>query len=427
MKNLGRPFWRLYASSATSNLADGIGRVALPLLAASYTRNPLLISGLTSLAFLPWLLFALPSGALVDRTDRKRAMAAANALRAAATVTLGVLVFTGLANIGVLYVVAFALGLAETVYDSASRAILPQVVAADRLDDANGLLTIEEMSGQTFVGAPLGSALFAVTLALPFVVNASGFAFAALLILTLRGSFRPARDVARTTIRGDVVEGVRWLASHRFLRGLTLVSAATALIQSMTNGIIVLYALETLHLPAGDFGFLLVGAGVGAVAGGVSTPALARRYGRAPVLVIGEAVSALAMIALGLTTNGYVAGTLYGVAAAGVMTWNVLTMSLRQALIPHRLFGRVQGAYRTLVYGAIPLGSLAGGVLAHVFGLQPVFVIAGIGLLAMAGVLGLLVRAHPAELAAEAVAADELGGGGGVLPPEEVPCPVERV
>ncbi|MGI8760257.1 MAG: MFS transporter [Jatrophihabitantaceae bacterium] len=426
MTGLGRPFWRLYASSATSNLADGIGRTALPLLATSYTRSPLLISGLVSLAFLPWLLFALPSGALVDRVDRRYAMAAANAARAVSVLTLAVLVLAGAAGIAVLYIVAFALGMAETVYDSASRAILPQVVAANRLDGANGLLTIEETLGQNFLGAPLGSALFAFALAVPFLVNASGFAAAAILVLTLRGRYRPVRAAQRTSIRRDVADGVRWLSAHRFLRGLTVVSAATAFVQSMATGILVLYVLETLRLPSGDFGFVLVGAGVGAITGGVCTPPLARRFGRAPVLVVGAVISAIGMALMGLTRNGYVAGVLFGVSGAGVMTWNVLTMSLRQALIPHALFGRVQGAYRTLVWGAIPLGSLSGGLLAHGLGLPPVFVISGAGLLVLAGVLALLLRTHADQLAGgDAVLPDQLGAERGLLPPEQVTGVVE--
>jgi MFS family permease len=179
MTSLGQRFRRLYASSATSNLADGIGRTALPLLAASYTRSPVLIAGLVTFAFLPWLFFALPSGALVDRLDRRYAMAGANAVRAVSTGTLAVLVLTGAANIVIVYAVAFALGIAETVYDSASRAILPQVVASRDLDRANSLLTVEETLGQTFLGAPIGSALFVLAASLPLLFNAGGFAVAA--------------------------------------------------------------------------------------------------------------------------------------------------------------------------------------------------------------------------------------------------------
>jgi MFS family permease len=232
---LDRRFWRFYAGSATSNLADGIGRTALPLLAASYTRSPVLISGLVTFAFLPWLLFALPSGALVDRVDRRHAMAVANFVRAGSTGVLIVLVLTDTASIGAIYIVAFLLGMAETVYDSASRAILPQVVGKRDLDRANGLLTIEETLGQIFLGAPVGSALFVIAAAAPLLVNAGGFTLAALVVLTLRGSFRPVRDAERRSIRHDVAEGVRWLRGHAFLRDLTLLSACTGVFQSTAS------------------------------------------------------------------------------------------------------------------------------------------------------------------------------------------------
>jgi MFS family permease len=400
-------FRRLYASSATSNLADGIGRTALPLLAASYTRSPVLIAGLVSFAFLPWLLFALPSGALVDRVDRRYAMAGANVVRAVSTGVLAVLVLTDVANIVMIYVVAFALGIAETVYDSASRAILPQVVANRDLDRANSLLTIEETLGQTFLGAPVGSALFAVAVSVPFVVNASGFAVAAVLVLTLRGAFRPQRAEIPTSIRHDIADGVRWLTQHRFLRGLTALSTVTGLFQSMTTGVFVLYVLEELRLPSGDFGFVLFAAGLGAVAGGIATPALTKRFGRGPMLTFGALLSAVALGSMGFTHNGYVGAALFGVSAAGVMIWNVLTMSLRQALIPQHLFGRVQGAYRTLVWGAISVGAIAGGLLAHAIGIRSVFVVGGAGLFVCAFFLARLVHIYKDQLVDEPLPSGE--------------------
>lgn len=399
MTALPKRFWRLYASSATSNLADGIGRTALPLLAATYTRNPVLVSGLITFAFLPWLLFALPSGALVDRVDRRYAMAVANAVRALAMGALAALVVTHTAGIAVLYVVAFVLGIAETVYDCATRAILPQVVDNQALDKANSLLTVEETLGQTFVGAPVGSALFAVALALPLFLNAGGFAVAAaVLVLALRGSYRPKRTTEPTSIKRDIVDGVRWLRGHAFLRGLTLISAGDCLAQNLANGVLVLYVLEVLRLPSADFGLVLLAAGVGGLLGGLSANPLAQRFGRGPVLIAGAIIDGAATAGMGLTSNGFVGAALFAVAAFGVMLWNVLTMSLRQALIPHALFGRVQGAYRTLVWGAIPVGAIAGGVLAHAFGIRTTFVVSGVGLLLMALALVRLVRAQREQL-----------------------------
>lgn len=390
---LGSAFWRLYAASAVSNLADGVNRVALPLLAATLTRDPVLVAGLTSLAFLPWLLFALPAGAVVDRVDRTRAMAVANGIRAAALAALAVTALTGSASLVVLYAVAFAVGVAETVYDSAARAMLPQVVRRDQLDRGNGLLTTAEEASQGFLGAPLGSVLFALAVAAPLLTTAGGFALAAVLVLSIAGAHRPDRGTGpRTTIRRDVAEGVGWLWRHRFLRGLTLVSTGTSLLGSMTTGVLVLFALDDLAVGEAGYGLLLTAAGAGAVLGGLTAAPLSRRIGRTATLVTGSVIAAVALIAVGSTTEPVVAGALFALETFGVLFWNVLTMSLRQALIPAELFGRVQGGYRTLVWGGIPLGALLGGLLADATSVPTVFVVAGAVSLLLSGVLwGLLV------------------------------------
>jgi MFS family permease len=403
---LGPAFWRLYAASAASNLADGVNRVALPLLATTLTRDPVQVAALASLAFLPWLLFALPAGAVVDRVDRRRAMAAANAVRALALGALAATALTGTTSLPVLYAVAFAVGVAETVYDSAARAMLPQVVDREQLDRGNGLLTTAEEASQGFLGAPLGSLLFAVAVAAPLLTTAGGFLLAAVLVLGIAGRHRPARaDGLRTTIRRDVAEGVGWLWRHRFLRGLTLVSAATALVQSMTTGLFVLYALDELGVSDAGYGLLLTAAGVGAVLGGLGAAPLAGRIGRTATLVAGSVLSALAIIGMSATGDAVVAGVLFAASTAGVMFWNVLTMSLRQALIPEALFGRVQGGYRTLVWGGIPLGTLAGGLLAGATSVPTVFAVSGAGLLLLSLVLWRMLTVHR-DLVGTAFAAD---------------------
>jgi predicted MFS family arabinose efflux permease len=301
--------------------------------------------------------------------------------------------------------VAFVLGTAETVYDSAVRGLLPRLVERRDLDHANSLLTVEETLGQTFLGALAGSALFAVAIGLPFVLNAAGFVLAVVLLGTVRGSYRPPRDAPPGRLHTEILDGVRWLRRHALLRGLTLISATTACAQTMASALLVLYALEVLQLPASHFGLLVMAAGAGAVVGGLATPPLARRFGRPVVLTVGSFVAALGLAGMGTTSNGFVAGALFAVCSAGIMVWNVLTMSLRQGLIPEQLFGRVQGAYRTLVWGAIPLGALLGGALAGPLGLHGVFLLAGGIQLVMAGVLGALLRRHRDEVADEPAAA----------------------
>ena len=388
---LGPSFWRLLAASTSSNVADGLLRVALPLLAASLTRDPVLIAGLTSLAFLPWLLFALPAGALVDRMDRRQAMVAGNAVRALALLVLAGTVLTRSASMPVLYAVAFAIGAAETVYDSAVRAMLPHVVRREQLDRGNGLMTVGEEGGQSFVGAPVGAALFALLAASPFLVAAGAYVASIAVVLTLAGACRPASCGRQSTVRRDIAEGISWLWRHRLLRGLTLISATTAGLESMATAVMVLWALDVLGVGQVGYGLLLTASGVGAVLGGLAAAPLAARIGRSATLVLGGVIASGSFVGAGLSRSGLVAGAFLALMAAGVMFWNVLTMSLRQALIPAQLFGRVQGGYRTLVWGAIPLGAVLGGVLADLTSVPTVFVTVGLGQLLVAGVLACLL------------------------------------
>jgi predicted MFS family arabinose efflux permease len=287
----------------------------------------------------------------------------------------------------------------------------------------------------------VGASLFAVSPSLPIGLNAVGFAVAAIVLLSLPGKYRPTR-VATSTIRRDVAEGVRWLRNHTFLRRLTVISAVTAFSSSLTSGVLVLYAEIELRLPPGDYGYVLFAGGAGALLGGLATPRLAHLIGRGPALTVGGVIGAVALGAMSLTRNGVVGACLLGGFSAGVLVWNVLTMSLRQSLIPEELFGRVQGAYRTLVFGGVAAGSLLGGLLAHLLGLRQVFAVAGALLLVTAVALGRVCHLHRDQLtdvqsgaeaaressgSGEGVSPDGVSGLVGALPPEEVTDVRERV
>jgi hypothetical protein len=158
---LGLPYWQLWSASSLSNLADGLVKIALPLVAVTLTDSPGLVAGMALAVTLPWLLFALPAGALADRVDRRVAMVIANVVRAAGVAVLAVALVLGLesspAAIWALYAVALLLGTAETIYDTCAQSILPQVVARDQLPRANGRLLAAELTANEFVGPPLGA------------------------------------------------------------------------------------------------------------------------------------------------------------------------------------------------------------------------------------------------------------------------------
>ncbi|HEU4397592.1 MAG TPA: MFS transporter, partial [Actinomycetota bacterium] len=193
-----------------SNLGDGVTLVAGPLLAASLTRDPRLVAGLAVAQRLPWLLFSLVSGALVDRLDRRLLMVRVDAARCLAVALLGVAVLADAASLPLLYVVFFALGTAETLFDNAAVSILPAVVPRDQLARANGRLLGVRMVANELVAPPLGGLLFAAAAAVPFLLDAGTFAAAAALVAAMGGRFRVERPEgsAPTTLRAEIAEGV---------------------------------------------------------------------------------------------------------------------------------------------------------------------------------------------------------------------------
>ncbi|HET9520211.1 MAG TPA: MFS transporter [Candidatus Limnocylindrales bacterium] len=403
---LSNTFWRLWLSTASSNLSDGIGKTAFPLLAAAITRDPVQVSLLTTAFFLPWLLFALPSGAVVDRVDRSRAMAIANAVRAVIVGVLAVSVITGWASMPLLYLAAFSLGAAETISDSAYRAVLPALVAREDLDRGNGYLQGTELVADAFLGAPIASASFALAAGSPFVMGAAGFALSAVVAGTLPPTAPDRGADAKTglgAIRGEIAAGVRWLAAHPTLRWIMVMGAAMGLVGAGYNSIAVLYALDVLGVPTGLFGVLILTLAVGGVIGSVTATTVSRRLGRGRALQLAVFVGALAFLGLGTVRDAALAGVLLAISSWSVIVWNVLTMSLRQQLIPEAMFGRVQGAWRTAVWGAMPLGAALGGVVAGTFGLAAPFTLAGLGHIVVL-VLGWRLLARAGRATTEAAA-----------------------
>ncbi|MFC7647340.1 MFS transporter [Streptosporangium lutulentum] len=239
---MGIAYWRLWTSSGLSNLADGIFKIALPLVAIRFTDSPTLIAGLTFALTLPWLLFALQAGALADRLDRRRAMLCANTVRAVLLAALTLTVVVGIGSIWALYIIAICVGVAETVYDTSAQSILPQVVSRDLLSRANGHLHAAELAANQFVGPPLGGFLVAAGAATAFAAPAALWVVAVAALLLVRGPFQIERD-RHTTIRGDIAEGLRFLLRHRLLRNLAVMVGVFNFASNATWAILVLYAV----------------------------------------------------------------------------------------------------------------------------------------------------------------------------------------
>lgn len=401
---LGANYWRLWSSSGLSNLADGVFKVALPLVAVSVTRSPLLISGLTFALTLPWLVFALQAGALADRLDRRRAMLGANVVRATLLVALLVAAAADLVSIWALYAVAIAIGVAETIYDTSAQSILPQLVGRERLSRANGRLYAVELTANQFVGPPLAGVLVAAGAVIAFGTPALLWALAVATLLLVRGGFRTAR-ARRTTMRSDIVEGLRFLWGHRVLRTLAIMVGVFNFASNATVPILVLYAVgpgSAMGLSEPAFGLLLTASAAGSLVGSLVAEHVERALGRARSLLLTIFGSTLFVGTPALTARPVVIGAAFLVGGITVMVWNVITVSLRQTVTPNRLLGRVNSGYRLLAWGTMPLGAAAGGILGQLFGLRAVFAIMAAVTLTL--VVGMLVVTDDAMDAAEAAA-----------------------
>ena len=373
---LGPAYWRLWWASAVSTTGDGVLVAALPLLAVTITRNPLMISLVTAAEFLPWLLLSLPAGVLVDRHDRATLMWRAQVLQGSVIAVLAVLVLLHWTDIAVLAVAAFGLGVGEVVFGNASQSVLPQLVRAEQLPEANGNQYAVQTIGQEFAGPPLGSVLFTAAAAVPFGLSAATFAGSAALLARLPK--HPPDTVPDGTVRSRVAEGLRWLLGNRLLRVVAVVLGVSTFCNAMGMATLVLLVTETLKVSSRFYGILLAAAAVGSVLGGLLNPRVTRRLGQVPSLVIAMGAVSVIYVGIGLAPNAPVLAVLEVGNGFMVTMWNIVTVTLRQRIVPNEMLGRVNSAYRMAGWGLMPVGAVAGGLVAHVAGLRAPYVIAGV-------------------------------------------------
>jgi MFS family permease len=376
---MGASYWKLFAASVVSNMGDGVSMIAYPWLASAVTRNPLLVSMVFVAQRAPWLLFTLPAGVITDRVDRRRAMVAMDSIRFVITALVAVAILgaqdslpsprqldavTG-TRTGLYLAVVCAtllLGTAEVLRDNSAQTILPDIVHPDQLEKANGRMWSIEGVANTFVGPPLGSLLLLVAFSLPFFVDAATFAVAAALVAIIPGTFRAACDGGRRQSFGSqLTEGVRWLMRHPLLRPMAIILGLMNAASMIGMATFVLFAQEVMNI--GPFLFTVVGFGgaLGGLIGGYIASSVSSRLGSGTALAVALAGFAIAPAVIGLFPWWPLVLVMFAVTALLGMIWNVITVSLRQAIIPPGLLGRVNSVYRFFAWGMMPVGAALGG------------------------------------------------------------------
>ncbi len=374
--SLGQAYQRVLWANAISSVGDGIFVSALPLLAVSLTRDPRLIALVSAAAFVPWLLLSLPGGVIVDRYDRAALMWRSQVVQGLIIAILALLVLVHAIGISLLIVAGFLLGAAEVIFSNAAQSVLPDLVPADKLPKANGNLQVSLTVGETFVGPPLGSVLFAVSRALPFGLDAASFFGSAALVSGL-----PKRAVSATEhapMLAQIGEGLRYLGRHRLLRMAAILLGVMGFASQMGQATLVLLAVQTLHTGTRGYGLLWTASAVGAILGGMTNPVLTRKLGMMPSLIISLLASAVVFTGLGLAPDAFVAGACFALNGYFVTMWNVVTVSLRQQIVPSALLGRVNSAYRMIGWGLMLYYALAGGFVADEWGYRAPYTLGGI-------------------------------------------------
>ena len=379
---LGPSYRKLFGASTISNLGDGVGTLAYPWLASAVTRNPLLIALVTVAQRLPWLLFSLPAGVITDRYERRRLMVLANIARAMVTLAVAALVLaessglpspdelddatmtvpTNLDLYAVLLAATMVLGTAEVLYDNTAQTIMPSLVADEHLEKANGRLWSAEQVTNTIMGPALGAFLLTLAFSIPFFFDAVSFALSAVLIVLIPKGMTPL-VVERKPWKSELSEGFRWLWHHELLRPLAIILGLLNLLFALSGATLVLFAQEVLDTSTLEFALLATAGAVGGIVGGWSASWVSKRLGSGPSLWSTLIVGGLSSIATGLASDWPVVWVMFALSMFVAVLWNVITVSLRQTIIPDHLLGRVNSVYRFFAWGSMPIGALIGGVI----------------------------------------------------------------
>jgi len=378
----GANYRKIYVATTLSNIGDGMSSIAYPWLASAITRNPLLVALIAAAQRLPWLLFTLPAGVITDRVDRRRAMVAMDSLRFAFTL---IVAFAVLAEQGTLpapdevkHVVGTRTGLylllvlatllldcAEVLRDNCNQTLMPNVVAPQHLEKANGRVWAIESAANTFVGPPIGSLLLLVAFSIPFFVDAASFFAAAALVATIPGRFRAVRPdhVEDQPWKAELKEGFRWLWHHPLLRTMAIILGVLNAANMMSGAVLVLFAQDVLHVTPFTFTLMGFGFALGAILGGYAGPWMSQRFGPGRCLGLTIASGALFPLLIGVSSRWPVVAVLWALGTLLGSAWNVITVSLRQQIIPAHLLGRVNSVYRFFAWGMMPVGAALGGAV----------------------------------------------------------------
>ena len=365
-------FLKLWTGQSISELGSQVSQLAIPWLAAvELHASPLAFSLLGVLGFLPFILFALPAGVWVDRLRRRQILIVGDSARAALLALIPILWAAGVLQIWHLLVLEFVIGIFTVFFDVAYQSYLPALIEREHLIDGNSKLQLTVSVAQ--IGGPTlsGTLIAAITAPYAIVVDAVSFAISSVFMIGMKHRENlPRQDAAepRPHMWPQVKEGLAWVVGNRNLRAIAGCTGTSNFCSGLMFSIVILYMVRVLHLSSIQAGAVFAVGSAGSIAGALLANRLGKKFGVGSAIVFMAVIFSFGGLAYPLAPKSFplpllMAGQLlFGFSA---VAYNILQVSYRQAITPERLQGRMNAAMRWIVWGTIPLGTLAGGAIAQ--------------------------------------------------------------
>jgi MFS family permease len=379
-------FLKLWAGQSISEVGSQVSQLAIPWLAAvGLHASPFEFSLLAVLGFLPFIFFALPAGVWVDRLRRRQILIVGDAARAVLLTVIPILWAAGVLQIWHLLALQFVIGIFTVFFDVAYQSYLPALVEREHLVDGNSKLQLTVSIAQVAGPSASGGLIAALTAPYAIVADAASYLVSTAFMLKMRHRENlPWQDTDEPHPRmwPQVKEGLAWVVGNPKLRAIAGCTGSANFFGNIVFAMLLLYAVRSLHLSAVEVGSVFAVGSCGAIVGALLASRIQQRIGVGPAIVVSATLFSVSGIAYPLAPRSFALPVLmagFVVGGFGGVTYNITQISLRQAITPERLQGRMNAAMRWIVWGTIPLGNLLGGALGQTVGLRTALWVGALG------------------------------------------------
>jgi MFS family permease len=378
-----RDFLSLWGAETISQFGTQVSLLALPLVAIIVLEESAFkVAALTSVEFLPFLLFTLPAGVWVDRLRRKPILVLGNVGRAVALLSVPVVYWVGGLTIWQLYVVGFAVGVCTVFFDVAYQSYIPALVGREDVVEANSKLEISRAAANIAGPGMAGGLIALLTAPVAVLVDAVSYAVSAVLLFGIRKQEEAPPRAERRSLRDELGEGLRYVFRNPYQRTMVAMTAISNFFGQVVFSILLVYAVRELELSVGTIGIALAIGNLGTLASALTARRIGDRLGVGRTILLASCLFGPGTMLIAFAPQAYALPLIVLamiVIGFGGILYNVTAISLIQAITPDRILGRANASRRFVVWGVVPLGGFTGGALASTIGLRETMVVGAVG------------------------------------------------